>query len=459
MATATATFDLLAPDVLADPYPHYARLRDAGPVHYLADVDLWVVTRYDDVQAVLRDHERYSSDLRRLTKDLAANPFNPTMKVPRALRRFSGRLPWPRVLLTSDPPAHTVLRRKISKAFTPRMIGLWEPRVRGIAERLATEMVRAGETGSVDLVRDFAAPLPSTVIAELMGIPSDRQDDFRTWSDNLVNALTAGGSVAKMVPSAIRIELFFARVVRQRRKQPGDDLISLLMTGDKDTRLTFRELVTFCILLLAAGNETTSNLVANAVLALFAHPDAQRLLEADPSRAAALVEETLRYDSPAQGLLRVTTTDVAIGGTTVPPGSKVLPLVGSANRDPDHWPDPDRFSLDRDPNDHLSFGTGIHFCIGNQLARLEARVALETLFRHYRGLQPAGAPERITSPVLRGVRSLPVRLRQSGSASHGVGGWRPSGGVKVDGRRFLQELPTQRRRTYTRDYCTSIAHR
>lgn len=412
-------FDLNDPDVIADPYPVYARLRDDAPVHHLADLDVWVLSRHADVLAALRDPATYSSDLRDMAKGLTVNPFNPAMKVPRRLAAVAARIPWLRVLLTSDPPEHTVLRRKVGKAFTPRMIATWEPRIREIAERLVSDLGTGDGSGGADLVRDLASPLPTMVIAEMMGIPSERRDDFKRWSDNLVGGLVSGGSIPRTLASAVEISVFFARIVRKRRSRPGDDLISLLVGGDDETALTSTELIAFCVLLLVAGNETTTNLVANAMLALFDHPEVQQQLRADPALAGAVVEETLRYDNPGQGLLRVTTADVAIGPDTIPAGSNVLIMIGSANRDPGHFVDPDEFVLDRKPSDHLGFGTGIHMCIGAPLARLEGRVALETLFRGTRTVEPAGKPERINSPVLRGLRSLPVTVERESSRPGG----------------------------------------
>jgi cytochrome P450 len=401
-------FDLNDPAVIADPYPVYARLREDAPVHHVADLDVWVLSRHADVLAALRDPATYSSDLGDLAKGLTVNPFNPAMKVPRRLAAVAARIPWLRVLLTSDPPEHTALRRKVTKAFTPRMIATWEPRIRDITERLVADLGTPDGSGGADLVRDLASPLPTMVIAEMMGIPSERRDDFKRWSDNLVGGLVSGGSILRTLTSAAGISVFFARTVRKRRSDPGDDLISLLVAGDDEAALTLTELIAFCVLLLVAGNETTTNLIANAMLALFDHPEVERRLRADPALAAAVVEETLRYDNPGQGLIRVTTADVAIGPDRIPAGSNVLLMIGSANRDPGHFVDPDRFMPDRQPNDHLGFGTGIHMCIGAPLARLEGRIALETLFRCTRAVEPAASPERIKSPVLRGLRSLPV---------------------------------------------------
>jgi len=243
-----------------------------------------------------------------------------------------------------------------------------------------------------------------------MGIPAHRQDDFKRWSDHLVDGLLTGGSTIKMAASALEIVTFFATIVKQRRRQPSDDLVSLLVTGDDDSALNTPELVAFSVLLLVAGNETTTNLTSNTMLALFDWPDLCQQLQADPTLAAAAIEETLRFDGPGQGLLRATTTNVEIANATIPVESRVMAMIASANRDPRHWEDPDTFRLDRDLNGHLAFGSGIHYCIGNTLARLEGRVAIETIFRRMPDIRPAGQPTRINSPVLRGLRSLPVTI-------------------------------------------------
>ncbi|MEZ0364309.1 cytochrome P450 [Mycobacterium sp. pUA109] len=410
-------FDLNDPTVIADPYPHYARLRDAHPVYHCPDPDLWILSRYDDVAVAVRDATRFSSDLCNASR-FADNPFNPTMKVPGLLARLLGRVAPIRTLLTSDPPQHTELRRKVSRAFTPRRIAAWEPRIQDIADRLVGDIAAKPDGAPIDLVTDLASPLPTIVIAEMMGIPAERHDDFKRWSDNLVNGLLTDGSKTKMVASAVAIAWFFARTVRTRRRNPGDDLVSLLVTGDRDTEaLSLAELINFCVLLLVAGNETTTNLISNAMLALLDRPTVWQQLSAEPSLAAAAVEETLRFDGPGQGLLRIATADIMIAGTTIPAGARVLPLIGSANRDPRRWDNPDEFRLDRKPGEHIAFGSGIHFCLGNALARMESRAAIETLARRLPHLARAGVPTRIGSPVLRGHRSLPVAVEHRSQAA------------------------------------------
>ncbi len=407
-------FDLNDPTVIADPYPHYAWLRDEAPVYHCTDPDLWILSRRDDVAVAVRDATLFSSDLGKSGR-FDDNPFNPTMKIPRRLAGILFRFLPVRTVLTSDPPDHTQLRRKVSRAFTPRRINAWEPRIREIAERLVDDIAAKPNNEPIDLVADLASPLPTIVIAEMMGIPAKRHNDFKRWSDNLVNGLLTGGGNIKMLTSAVEISWFFARTVHARRRNPGDDLVSLLIAGDRDTdALSLVELIEFCVLLLVAGNETTTNLVSNAMLALLDRPDLWRQITADPTMAAAAVEEALRFDGPGQGLLRIASADITIGDTTIPAGARVLPLIGSANRDPHGWDAPDEFRLDRKFNEHIAFGSGIHFCLGNALARIEARAAIEMLARRLPHLVRAGAPTRIASPVLRGLRSLPVVTKGTG---------------------------------------------
>jgi len=196
-------FELNAPELIADPYPLYSRLRDEAPVHYLPRPRVWMLTRHADVHAALRDPDAFSSDLRGLTRGMRMNPFNPTMRVPPGVGALAARIPWLRVLLTSDPPAHTILRRKVTRAFTPRVIAEWEPRIREITEQLVADLGAIDGAGRADLVRDLASPLPTQVIAEMMGIPPNKQRDFKRWSDNLVGGLVSGGSIARMASSAI----------------------------------------------------------------------------------------------------------------------------------------------------------------------------------------------------------------------------------------------------------------
>ncbi|WP_067894737.1 cytochrome P450 [Nocardia vaccinii] len=412
VTTTEISFDLNDPAVIADPYPHYAWLREQKPVYHSTDPDLWILSRRDDVVAALRDSARLSSDPG-AAAEFSDNPFNPGLRIPGGLGRILERVMPVRTLLTSDPPYHTRLRKKVSRAFTPRRIAEWEHRIGEIAERLTDDMVTASTGGEpVDLVRELASPLPTIVIAEMMGIPEHQHPQFKRWSDNLINGLLTDGSTTRMLVSAAGIAGFFARIVRDRRRNPGGDLVSVLVTPDADGEaLSLVELIQFCVLLLVAGNETTTNLVSNAMLAMLGRPSLWQRITHEPELATAAVEEALRFDSPGQGLLRITLSDITFQDTTIPAGARVLPLVGSANRDPHHFDDPDEFRLDRNVNDHIAFGIGIHYCIGNSLARIEARQALQALARRAPHLALAGAPARIPSPVLRGLRTLPIRIR------------------------------------------------
>ena len=398
------------PDVIADPYPHYARLREEAPIVFLPEEQVWVASRYDDVATALRDPRTYSSELGRLSAT-GTNPFRPFSADTSGIVQALSNLPEFRLLLTSDPPEHTKLRRLVSKAFTPRAVLAWEDRVREICRSLLGQMGELDAGAAPDLISGLATPLPVIVIAEMLGIPPERRQEFKQWSDDLVGGVLGSSDAVPVFGSALKLVQFFAGVVAERQEAGGDDLVSLLVGSEGDDGLTPMEIVFFCTLLLIAGNETTTNLIGNAALALFAHPDQARCLGDEPTLVSSAVEEVLRYDSPVQGTVRVATHETCLGGVALPADARVLLLTGSANRDPRHFAEPDRFRVDRGAGDHLAFGSGIHFCLGAPLARLEARIALEELTRTFPGMRPSGIPERFPSPVLRGVSSLPVTLR------------------------------------------------
>lgn len=399
------------PEFIIDPYPSYARLRDDAPVHFLEREQVWVVSRYDDVVAALRNPGTYSSDFERLSAQ-GTNPFRPFSDGQSGMVEALGALPGFRLLLTSDPPEHTTLRRIVSRAFTPRAIAAWEGRIREICLSLLGELVEADRSDHADLIAHLAGPLPVIVIAELLGIPPERRQEFKKWSDDLVGGVLGSSDTNAALRSAIEFVQFFMTVVVDRKEDPGTDLVSLLAAteGDDGEGLTIMEVVLFCTLLLIAGNETTTNLIGNAALALFDNPEQARMVRDDPCLVPSAVEEVLRYDSPVQGTVRVATGGSSLAGIDLAADARVLLLTGSANRDPRHFAEPDRFLVDRGSTDHLSFGSGIHFCLGAPLARLEAKVALEELMRTFPDLRRAGTPKRFESPILRGLSSLPVTL-------------------------------------------------
>jgi cytochrome P450 len=319
-----------------------------------------------------------------------------------------------RMLISSDPPAHGPLRSLVNRGFTPRRIADLEERVRAIARKSLDEL---GGERDLDLVSRFFVPLPVTVISELLGVEAERSTDFKRWSDALVAGATGGGALG---PEAVfegfaELSAYLIGAVEHRRQRPQDDLIStLIRSEDGAAGLTPAEVVMFTVLLLVAGNETTTNLLGNALLVLMAHPAELARVRRDPSRIPALVEETLRYDGPVQFVFRKATRDVELAGVTIPAGATLMPLIGSANRDDAQFPDGARFDPSRSTQGHLAFGLGNHFCLGAALARLEARVALEELLARYASferLEPR--VDYVDSYLVRGPKRLPLRVARA----------------------------------------------
>jgi cytochrome P450 len=384
MATITG-FDPQSPEFLADPYPSYAWLRAGHGVYHDERSDLWVLSRYADVLNALRDHQTFSS----------ARGGGP------------GGYEIPRMLISTDPPDHTLLRSLVSKAFQPRMVAALEPRIRQIAAELVDAVA---ERGSFDLVQDLSAPLPIIVIAELLGVEPERRHDFQRWSNAFVG-LGDEALTLERATSMTQFSSYFAEKIEARRRERRDDLISDLVAAHEDREaLSTQDILVFCMLLLVAGNETTTNLLANSALALDRNPEQAARLRAEPSLIPSMIEEALRYDSPVQGFFRRTTRAVEIGGTSLPEDARVGVLYASANRDEEQFPQADRFLIDRSPNNHVAFGYGIHFCLGAPLARLEAKIVWETLLARLPNLRldPDAPPVRIQNFLLRGLRRLPV---------------------------------------------------
>jgi cytochrome P450 len=289
-----------------------------------------------------------------------------------------------RNLIATDPPEHDALRRIVNRGFAPRRIAALEPRIQELVRELL-EPLRAG--APFDLVHDLAIPLPVTIIAEMLGVERERLRDFKRWSDLVIEGST--GTKRRTAPDPPHPEVwramtqlsgYVARLLRRRRREPADDVLSVLASRQDDgPGLSDLEAVTFVTLLLVAGNETTTNLIGNAVQALLDHPDVLARVAADPSLVPGVLEETLRWNAPIQMLFRTTTRETAVAGTRIPAGAIVAPLLGSANRDERRFPEPDRFDVERDTRGHVGFGFGAHFCLGASLARLEARAALEAL--------------------------------------------------------------------------------
>ena len=397
--------NFLDPAFLEDPYPAFHRLRAEDPVHR-HPLGFYVLTRYDDIAAFLRDPRFGKSGYQALFES-----------------RFGSRPegPWlPMSMLFRDPPDHTRLRALVSKAFTPRVVEALRGHVQAIVDRLLDDVADAAR---VDVIEALAYPLPVTVISELMGVPASDNEMIKEWSRDVARALDAialpvGPEVIQRGSLATEgIAGYFRTLAEERRRRPGTDLLSGLVEAEEaGDRLNERELLATCLLLYVAGHETTVNLIGNGLLALLRHPEERRRLQGDPGLASAAIEELLRYDGPVQRTGRMAVRDVEIGGVPIPQGSLVLGLVGAANRDPAHFAEPDRLDLGRDQPRHLAFGAGIHYCLGAPLARLETQVAIETVLRRFPALTLA--TDRLAwrpSSTLRGLDTLPVILGPAAS--------------------------------------------
>jgi cytochrome P450 len=390
-------FNPFDPEYRANPYPSYKLLRGGPPRQLNLFLPVTLVARYADVIAVLRDYETFSSERPEIPGRELTDPFRgaPTIE-------------------TADPPVHTRLRRLAAKAFTPSRISGMERRIRAIAAELLSQTPMTGE---FEAIRAFADPLPVRVIAEMLGVPDDRQHQFKEWSDAIIAAIAVlPGSPPPpgSVEASDALREFFTEEIFRRRRTPGDDLISVLVGAhDEREALNAEELLAFVILLLIAGNETTTNLIGNGLLALGRHPDQMARLRRDPQLMASAVEEIIRYDSPVHSTVRVARRDTNIGGTNVAARSIVMVLLSAANHDPLQFDEPDRFDIARQPNAHVGFGEGIHFCIGAPLSRLEASIAFEMVLERFPGLRLSDPEPPLTykgALSMRGVTSLPMLI-------------------------------------------------
>jgi cytochrome P450 len=388
----------MAPEIRDNPYPVFAELRRNAPVCQVEPGGLWAVSRYEDVVHVLKTHQSFSSEGLRLTTEPAwlgrSNPLNDS-------------------ILFMDPPKHGRLRALVSRAFTPAALARLEPALRAQAEELVTGLLNRR---SVDFVENFAMPVPASVIGSLLGMDPSLHSRFKSWANDIV---AIGGTAPDNLPmqeqcrrTVEEMVTYLQQVLDSRRTALREDMLSELIQARIDGEsLTNEELLGFLVLLLLAGLETTANLLSHSARMLAAHPDMMARLRADPSLIPRFIEEVLRYEPPVQASLRVCTEDVVLGGVHLPRGSAVLALQGSATHDERHFPDPERFDIDREGPQNLPFGHGIHFCLGAPLARLEARVALEVLLARVGRMELR--TERIDwapSLTIRGVRTLPVEV-------------------------------------------------
>ncbi|MFZ0890510.1 MAG: cytochrome P450 [Candidatus Binataceae bacterium] len=386
------------PQFRANPYPHYQPLL-SGPPHKLEMFfPIALVARYADTVAVLRDHQHFSS----------VQPPPPP-----GLFEESDPFVGGRTMLFSDPPEHTRLRRLVSRDFTPKRIRELEPRVRQIAAALLDKVAAKTE---FEVMADLANALPVMVIAEMLGVPPEQYETFKHWSDTIVsgdNTLPGTPLPAEFHQARRDLATYFSEEIERRRRRPGADLVSALVAHNQADALDGKDLLAFVVLLLLAGNETTTNLIGNGMLALAKNPDQLERLRKEPALMPRAVEEMLRYDGPVQSTVRHPRAAVEIGGTTVEPGTAVFVLLAAADRDPAQFPKPDRFDIARDPNEHVAFGEGIHFCIGAPLARLEGAIAIGSVLERFARLRLADPEAPLTykgSFFLRGLSSLPMAI-------------------------------------------------
>ncbi|MFB6363707.1 cytochrome P450 [Paenibacillus elgii] len=382
--------ELSAKETQIDPFPFFRRCRESTPVRYDTQRECWDIFRYDDVYNVLKDHSTFSS----------VRPI----KGPVLLGSIIGM----------DPPKHMQMRSIVSKAFTPKSIEELDPRIASITEELLS--VIANE-GSMDLVHDLSVPLPVIVIAELLGVPAQDRRLFKEWSDSIFKGPESADKedmhrlYLEREKTRRELDDYFLKVIAERRNRPEDDLVTELVEAEVNgERLSDMEIVEFCILLLAAGNETTTNLITNSVRRLAEDPALQATLYDQPALIESFIEEVLRYYPPVLSLSRYTTKDIQIGNAEIRKGELIIPWIGSANRDENKFPAADQFIENRTPNPHMSFGFGNHFCLGAPLARLEAKIALRIISNRMTNIRFADHFEfkPIRSPFVYGVEELPI---------------------------------------------------
>ncbi len=403
----TLHIDLLDPEVRANPYPMYAKLRQFSPVakaRLLHLGSVWVLARYDDVASSLKD-SRLASDRSNVQE---TKSLNDKWWLPNVVRAFE------RSMVAQDDPNHRRLRSLVHQAFTPRMVEQLAGRVTEVTNSL---LDKAAKRGSIDLIEDFALPLPFTIICEMMGVPDEERAGFHKMNVAFISD-RAETTLGKMmtVPNLIGLTVFFKKLIRLHQKEPRDDLTTALLNARSEGHadLSEDEVVAMLFLLLLAGHETTVNLIGNGALALLEHPDQFALLREKPELIGSAVEELLRYANPVeQPLPRFAREEMTFHGLTIRKGDAVMPVIASANRDESVFENADKLDITRHPNRHVAFGLGMHYCLGAPLARLEGKVAIQALAQRFPKLRLATTPDKLKwrqSTTLHGLEALPVHL-------------------------------------------------
>ncbi|MEV4497598.1 cytochrome P450 [Micromonospora arborensis] len=400
-ADAALSEVLLSPEGRTDPYSRYHRLREAAPVHHSA-MGLWVLSRYDDVNQVLRDKE--------VGKDpelFMDGRFGGGWAEHASLRRMSTSMLW------ANPPTHTRLRRIIARAFTPRRIDAMRPVIESLFDEFIEPLAAAG---GGDILNDVFYDIPLQVICAMLGVPREEAPPLRAPMNHFQRTFELGLTSEELLEADAGAEFsdeYFDGLVARRRAEPQDDLLSdLVQMEDEEGRLSHAELIGFCNMVVGAGFETATHLLSNAVYALLRHPEQMELLRKDPSLIPGAVEEVLRWDPPVHLVIRMTSQPLIVAGQEIPPRSTVITLLAAANRDPEKFPDPDRFDVRRDDHQPISFSAGIHHCLGWALAKLEAEVVLDRLLRRFPVLRLDGSPEYRPRLTLRGLETLHVHTDQ-----------------------------------------------
>jgi beta-dihydromenaquinone-9 omega-hydroxylase len=392
--TAPATdFDPFSRETMRDPYPGYRTLLngpDVPNVWYNRKRGIWIIAGYEDLRKALRDNEALSSA--------------------ESQSRFRVHLP---SMNAADPPEHTRLRKFVSRAFTPRAMAAWQTNINKVADELVDAAIARRNT---EAVSELAKPLPTRLIAMMLGIPQQDQPQFVEWSDEMV-----AGSFVPLTPHGMSLSARSGAataamhrnldpLIAQRRRNPGDDLISMMTPADADDVLTDDEIFWSAAMLIGAGSETTTNMLSGLLLTLAQHPDLYARLREHPELIPAAIEEQLRFVAPVQGFYRTATRDYTVGANTIPAGARVLLLFAAANRDPRHYDNPDTFDLDRNPTDHLAFGGGVHFCLGAPLTRLEGARVFSQLLPRIEAIRLTGDYRYLDNPTMRGLEHLPLEL-------------------------------------------------